>query len=150
MNIALAPSEIAQFLDKRTAAIHVLWAKQELNRSLFTENRTTLELANSSIFDVLEHYIRTDVINPHEGNSAVEAWMAAIEEMIESVDWASPEFEALVFKLMELYLDFSGAPVEAHDIARRASSVMLAYFVLIGFVQAELRAQDPAAHLSLV
>ncbi|MFK7877635.1 MAG: hypothetical protein AB8B71_17970 [Paracoccaceae bacterium] len=137
MNIALAQSEIAQFLDHQSGAIQKLWADRTLQRSVFVEFRSSPELSHSSIYDVLEYYLRQDVLPANTVDSDVEAWMSAVDEFVETDGYRSDNLEDMVFALMQNYLDFSSQPLAPEDLSRRASLVLFAYLSLLGFVERE-------------
>ncbi|THH36659.1 hypothetical protein E4Z66_06830 [Aliishimia ponticola] len=135
MNIALAQSEIAHFLDCGSRAITDLWAARRLQRSVFVDHRTTPELSHSSVYDVLDYYIQTEVIAPGEPASEVEAWLCAVDELVESDTWQTQSFEDTAFELMQMYMDFSGTPCPPMELAVRGTKVLTAYFCLLRFVE---------------
>lgn len=135
MNIALAPSEIAHFLEFPMQEVFNLWERRILKRSIQTDYRSTPELSHSSIFDVLEYYVRIEVLNGEDPGTEVEAWLCAVDELVESQTWDGRAFEDVVFDLMQIYFDFSGHPCSPEEAATRASHVLSAYFDLVGFVE---------------
>jgi len=135
MNIALARSEIAQFLDCHTQTVEGLWQGATLARTVFVDHRATAELSHSSVFDVLEHYLRTDLLGPGADDVEVETWLAAIDEFVEADGWAETSTEDMVFRLMQIYLDFTAKPCPPEVLAMRATATLLAYISLLGFVE---------------
>lgn len=135
MNIALAHSEIAQFLEFPPQEVFGLWDRRVLKRSIQVDHRNNPELSHSSVFDVLEYYVRTDVLKDDDPGTEVEAWLCAVDELVESQTWEGKSFEDVVFELMQLYLDFSGHPCPPHQVALRATQILAAYFDLLRFVE---------------
>jgi len=135
MNIALAQSEIADFLEQDAQTIVGLWTDKALARSIYVDYRMTDELSHSSIFDVLEHYLREDVLGGAGTDSEVDAWLSAVDELVERGEWDSATYEDLAFALMQMYLDFSGTPCAPKLMAVRATQVMTAYICLLGYVE---------------
>ena len=144
MNIALAQSEIAQFLEFSLQEVLALWERRVLKRSIQVDHRATPELSHSSIFDVLEYFVRHDVLNGEDPGTEVEAWLCAIDELVEGRTWDGRTFEDMVFELMQLYLDFSGNPCAPHDLASRASQILAAFFNLLRFVERETCTDRPS------
>ena len=142
MNIALAQSEIAQFLECGPQSIPVLWARQDLRRSIHVDHRSNPELSHSSIYDVLEYYLRTEVLVPDDGESELDAWLSAVDEFVESDGIDGRPLEDMVFDLMQIYLDFSGFPCEPFEMAVRGTKTLAAYLSLLGFVEADVRPAD--------
>jgi hypothetical protein len=135
MNIALAQSEIAQFLEFSLQEVVGLWERRILKRSIHVDQRSNPELSHSSVFDVLEFYVRNEVLNGEDPGTEVEAWLCAVDELVESRTWDGRTFEDMVFELIQFYHDFSGNPCTPHEAASRASQVLAAYFNLLRFVQ---------------
>ncbi len=146
MNIALARSEIAQFFDCHSHTIETLWDNSSLARTVFVEHRATAELSHSSIFDVMEYYLRHDLLGPHADQAEVETWLAAIDEFVEAGGWDEASTEDMVFCLMQIYLDFTAKPCPPDVLAVRATAALLAYISLLGFVENDTAAPEhPAA-----
>lgn len=135
MNIALAHSEIAQFLEFPPQEVFGLWDRRVLKRSIQVDHRTNPELSHSSVFDVLEFYVFNEVLNGNDPGTEVEAWLCAVDELVESQTWDGKSFEQMVFELMQLYLDFSGHPCAPRQVAMRATQILAAYFDLLRFVE---------------
>ena len=137
MNIALAPSEIAQFLEFSLPEVLTLWDRRDLKRSIQTDHRQNPELSHSSVYDVLEFYVRNEVLEGKDPGTEVEAWLCAVDELVESQSWEGRTFEDMVFDLIQIYLDFSGHPCAPGLVAIRASRILTAYFNLLGFFERE-------------
>lgn len=135
MNIALAPSEIAEFLEQDAQAIPQLWSQKALKRSVYVDYRMNAELSHSSVFDVLEYFVRTDVVEHSDDDAEVETWVSAVDELVEKGQWDDTPMEDLVFELMQIYLDFAGAPCDTTVLAIRATTVLSAYLCLLRFVE---------------
>lgn len=135
MNIALAQSEIAQFLEFTLQEVLGLWERRVLKRSIQVDCRSTPELSHSSVFDVLEYYVLTEVMGGEDPGTEVEAWLCAVDELVESRTWDGRTFDEMVTELMQLYLDFSGTPCGPHEVAVRATQVLAAYFTLLRVVE---------------
>ncbi len=137
MNIALAHSEVAQFLQCPKQAIDELWAKTELSRSLFVDFRAHEELSHSSVFDVLLYYLRSEGLGI--SNTEAEAWIAAVDEFTEIGDWDQHSFDDLAFMLLQIYLDFSSQTGAPDQLARQATQVLSAYFCLLSYIEPEVK-----------
>ncbi len=137
MNIALAQSEIAQFLEFSLQEVFGLWERRILKRSIQVDYRSNPELSHSSVFDVLEFYVRNEVLNGADPGTEVEAWLCAVDELVESRTWDGRSFEDMVLELIQFYYDFSGNPCSPDEAAPRASQVLAAYFNLLRFVEPE-------------
>ncbi len=132
MNTALAQSEIAQFLESSPQEVCALWERSALKRSIQVDQPSTPKLSQSSVFDVLEYYVRNEVLQGRDPGTEVEAWLCAVDELAESRDRDGQSFEEIVSDLIRIYFDFSGHPCTVREAAVRASQVLLAYFTLLG------------------
>jgi len=147
MNIALARSEIAQFFDCHSQTVEGLWTSSALARSVYVEHRAVAELSHSSIFDVLEHYLRTDLLGPSPDDGEVETWLAAVDEFVEADGWTEASTEDMVFCLMKIYLDFTANPCPPEILAMRSTATLLAYISLLGFVESDAEATTLAQQM---
>lgn len=146
MNIALAQSEIAHFLECEPTAIAGLWQRSALARTIFVEHRSSPELSHSSVYDVLQFYLRHDLLEPEAPESVVEAWLCAVDELVESDVLTEATLEDAVSALMEAFCDFSGQPCPPDQLARHALTVYAAYLSLLAFLENDL---EPGAEAAL-
>lgn len=135
MIIALAQSEIAQFLECDSREIAKLWRTEDLMRSVYVDGRRVQELSHSSVFDVMEHYLRNEVLSALATDSDVETWLSALDEFVETSGWQEASFEDMIFALMQNVMDFSGRSLDGETLARQATHVLSAYFALLGFLE---------------
>ena len=138
MLIALAPSEISTFLECKRSQLERLWEWHALQRSIFVDGRRNQELSHSSVFDVLEHYLKLHVLPKLDAGEDAEAWLAAVDEFVEQEGWKDRPFEDMVFALMQIAADFVARPQLAETLARVAAHTLSAYFILLSFID-----QDP-------
>lgn len=134
MIVALAQSEIANFLETTRAQVDFLWFNESLQRSVFVDGRRNAELSHSSVFDVLAYFLRQEVI-PEASDETVETWLAALDEFVEQECWKERPFAEMVFALMEIVMDFSVAPPDPDLLPRQAAMTLAAYFALLHFLE---------------
>jgi hypothetical protein len=136
MIIALAQGEIADFLDDSRDHVAWLWRQTALKRSVFVDGRRNPELSHSTVFDVLEFYLRSDVM-PDASGEVIDIWLSALDEFVEQEGWKARPFEDMVFALMEIVADFSGAVPDPEQLSRHAIMTLTAYFTLLRFLEPE-------------
>lgn len=134
MIIALAQSEISEFLETTRAQVFELWRRDTLKRSVFADGRRNPELSHSSVFDVLEFFLRADIM-PEATGDEMEIWLSALDEFVEQEAWRNKPFEEMIFDLMEIVADFSGHVPSPETLSRRAVAALAAYFTLLGFIE---------------
>ena len=134
MIIALAQSEISEFLETTRAQITELWAGETLKRSVFVDGRRNPELSHSSVFDVLEFYLRAEVIKDASADD-IETWLSALDEFVEQEAWKARPFDEMIFNLMEIVADFSSLPPDPQTLSRQAATTLAAYFALLSFLE---------------
>ncbi len=134
MIIALAKSEISSFLECSHIHLKGLWSNNILRRTVYVDGRSNPELSHSSVLDVLEYYLRSEVI-PGADPDEIEIWLTAIDEFVEQGTWDGRSFEDMVFDLMQIVADFSGAPRPADLLSCQATQTLSAYFALLTYLE---------------
>lgn len=134
MIIALAQSEIAEFLETTRFQVSDHWYSKALKRSVFVDSRSNPELSHSSVFDVLEFFLKQEVM-PSATPEEIEIWLSALDEFVEQEAWRARPFEDMVFALMEIVADFSSTLPPAETLTRQAAMTLTAYFALLHYLE---------------
>lgn len=132
MHVPMSRSEIAMFLETTQQNVEQAWQSNALKRTVFHEERLTTELAQSSIFDVLEYALAHDALPVRLSKHEAAMWVLCLCEACEWEDWSDWQVAERASQLMAFAADEGIAPVDAQLSAKIAMTVIVTQGSLLG------------------